>query len=159
MDDFFLYPGESKGQHSNTRQKVLATQAIEQEEWLIEGAFGYMADWALPRATGLIWIDLPWEEVLDNFWERSTAGSSKSREEILRDQWAGYEWMKGGIEWLRSNFDDENTNWCSRYFHGYLCDCFRGWKRKLSSRNEVTAFAQTCKQQFTDMQREGGRYE
>ncbi len=30
--------------------------------WVIEGVYGWLAEAALPRATALIWLDLPWRE-------------------------------------------------------------------------------------------------
>lgn len=32
----------------------------DQPRWIIEGAFGWLAEVALPKATALIWLDFPW---------------------------------------------------------------------------------------------------
>jgi adenylate kinase family enzyme len=42
-----------------TRQKVANLAATER--WVIEGVYGRLADVAVPRATALIWLDIPWE--------------------------------------------------------------------------------------------------
>jgi adenylate kinase family enzyme len=40
-------------------QKVANLAATER--WVIEGVYGWLAEVALPRATALIWLDIPWE--------------------------------------------------------------------------------------------------
>lgn len=41
-----------------TRKMVL--DIADQPRWIIEGVFGWLAEVALPKATALIWLDLPW---------------------------------------------------------------------------------------------------
>ena len=70
MDRFFWYPGGFNKMRSPEAQKVRAEKAIAEDAWIIEGCFAYMADWAMPRATDMIWLDLPLDEVIGNFAER-----------------------------------------------------------------------------------------
>ena len=41
------------------RQKVANLAATER--WVIEGVYGWLAEVVVPRATALIWLDIPWE--------------------------------------------------------------------------------------------------
>lgn len=47
-----------KRDEGDARQMVSAHAA--RPSWIIEGVFGWLADVALPRATSLVWLDLPW---------------------------------------------------------------------------------------------------
>lgn len=40
--------------------KALVRQAVAAPQWVLEGVYGWLAAEALPRATGLVWLDLPW---------------------------------------------------------------------------------------------------
>jgi adenylate kinase family enzyme len=40
--------------------KRLVRDAAAAPRWIIEGVYGWLAEVALPRATALIWLDLPW---------------------------------------------------------------------------------------------------
>ncbi len=39
----------------------MTAEAAAQERWIIEGVYGWLAAVALPRATALIWLDMPWD--------------------------------------------------------------------------------------------------
>jgi adenylate kinase family enzyme len=41
------------------RQKVAILAATKR--WVIEGVYGWLAEVAVPRATALIWLDVPWD--------------------------------------------------------------------------------------------------
>jgi adenylate kinase family enzyme len=49
----------AKQDEALARQKVANLAAAER--WVIEGVFGWLAEVAVPRATALIWLDIPWE--------------------------------------------------------------------------------------------------
>jgi len=38
----------------------MTLEVSTQPLWIIEGVYGWLAEVALPRATALIWLDLPW---------------------------------------------------------------------------------------------------
>jgi adenylate kinase family enzyme len=40
--------------------RQMTLEVSNQPRWIIEGVFGSLAEVALPKATGLIWLDLPW---------------------------------------------------------------------------------------------------
>jgi len=39
--------------------RQMTLEVSNQPRWIIEGVFGWLAEVALPKATGLIWLDLP----------------------------------------------------------------------------------------------------
>lgn len=41
-----------------------------QDQWILEGVFGKMAEVCLPFSTLMIWLDLPWEECKQNLHSR-----------------------------------------------------------------------------------------
>jgi adenylate kinase family enzyme len=47
--------------------KRLVREAAATPRWIIEGVFGWLAEIALPRATAIIWLDLPLEHVPREF--------------------------------------------------------------------------------------------
>ena len=53
-----------EGSYGLKRNEDVARQMVrdisDQPRWIIEGAFGWLAEVALPKATSLIWLDLPW---------------------------------------------------------------------------------------------------
>lgn len=44
----------------DTSRRMVQTAAAE-PRWIIEGVFGWLAEVAVPRATALIWLDMPWD--------------------------------------------------------------------------------------------------
>ncbi|HTP81797.1 MAG TPA: adenylate kinase [Alphaproteobacteria bacterium] len=40
----------------------LTADAASGQRWVIEGVYGWLAKVAVPRATALVWLDLPWSE-------------------------------------------------------------------------------------------------
>jgi adenylate kinase family enzyme len=40
--------------------KRMVADASAESKWIIEGVYGWLAEVALPRATSLIWLDMPW---------------------------------------------------------------------------------------------------
>ncbi len=59
--DLLHWEGDSYGSKRNehlARRMVL--EVSNQPRWIIEGAFGWLAEVAIPKATALIWLDFPW---------------------------------------------------------------------------------------------------
>ena len=48
-----------KRDEADARDMVIEVAA--KRGWVIEGVFGWLAEIAIPRATALIWLDLPWQ--------------------------------------------------------------------------------------------------
>jgi len=48
----------------------LTKKAAEQDCWIIEGVYGWMAEQAAPRASFLVWLDIPVGDCLQNLLAR-----------------------------------------------------------------------------------------
>ena len=61
---FDLSPWKDDG-HGAKQDKAVARQKdanlAATKRWVIEGVSGWLAEVAIPRATALIWLDIPWE--------------------------------------------------------------------------------------------------
>ena len=61
--DLDLLHWEGDGYGSKRNEHVARRMVLEvssQPRWIIEGAFGWLAEVAIPKATALIWLDFPW---------------------------------------------------------------------------------------------------
>ncbi len=94
--------------------------------WVIEGVYGRLAEVALPRATGLIWLDIAEAECAGNLSGRDikSGESEESRNALL--QWVSEYRTRG------------NAN--SFLGHERLFSGFDGAKLILHSRDEITDF-------------------
>jgi adenylate kinase family enzyme len=72
------------------RQKVANLAATER--WVIEGVYGWLAEVAVPRATALIWLDIPWEVCREGLLARGQrrGGTEADLSELLK--WAEAYW-------------------------------------------------------------------
>ena len=57
-------------QRNEAQARELVRAAASEQYWIIEGVFGWLAEVALPRATALIWLDLPWSICRDGLAAR-----------------------------------------------------------------------------------------
>ena len=112
------------------REKDVAIDMVRQEAsglaWVIEGVFGWLAQKALPRATALIWLDLPVVECLDNIRHRGLrrGGDAASFEALLG--WA-------------ADYECRQTS-SSHVGHARMFTAFPGQKLRLISRHNVDRF-------------------
>ena len=61
--DLLNWEDEGRGRKRDEAEaRRLTADAASQPRWAIEGVYGWLAKVALPRATALIWLDLPWSE-------------------------------------------------------------------------------------------------
>ena len=61
--DLDLLHWENDGYGAKREEAVarqLVHEAAAQPGWVIEGVYGWLAEVAIPRATALIWLDVPW---------------------------------------------------------------------------------------------------
>jgi adenylate kinase family enzyme len=49
------------------------SEKAQQEQWVIEGVYGWLVNPIIDRATCLIWTDIPWSEGRRNLFARETA--------------------------------------------------------------------------------------
>jgi adenylate kinase family enzyme len=82
----------AKQDEDAARQKVanLATTP----RWVIEGVYGWLADVAIPRATALIWLDVPWDVCRQGLLARGQRrdGTAADFAELLK--WAEAYWNR-----------------------------------------------------------------
>jgi adenylate kinase family enzyme len=63
--DLDLLHWEDDGYGEKRDERVarrLAAEAAAAEKWIIEGVYGWLALVVAPRATALLWLDVPWDE-------------------------------------------------------------------------------------------------
>jgi len=72
------------------RHKVANLAATDR--WIIEGVYGWLAEVAVPRATALIWLDIPWEVCREGLLARGQrrGGTEADFSELLK--WAEAYW-------------------------------------------------------------------
>ena len=74
------------------RQQVVDIAATQ--HWVIEGVYGWLAEVAVPRATALIWLDVPWDVCRDGLLARGQrrGGTEADFAELLK--WAEAYWNR-----------------------------------------------------------------
>jgi adenylate kinase family enzyme len=95
----------------------------EKPRWIVEGVFGWLADVALPRATALIWLDLPWSLCRAGLIARGPRRGATSNDAAELMTWAEAYWTRQ----TPSSFAD----------HSKMFNEFSGTKLRLSSREQV----------------------
>lgn len=91
--------------------------------WIIEGVFGWLADVALPHATSLVWLDLPWGICRDGLAARGPWPGASAAEHSDFLAWAEDYWRRE----TPSSFKG----------HLALFNAFAGLKWRLHSREET----------------------
>jgi hypothetical protein len=118
------------GGYGVQRDRQLAVRDVlalaQSEAWIIEGVYGWLAEIAVPRATLLLWLDLPIDECLVNLRGRGLRGGGDEESFIGLLKWAG-EYR------TRTN----SNSWTG---HSRIFEAFSGRKVILSSRPEITDF-------------------
>lgn len=110
--------------------KRLAIEAVRQvaagPAWIIEGIYGWLAQEAVPRATALIWLDVPVDECVANLRQRGLrrGGNEASFMELLA--WA-------------SDYPQRQTS-SSFAGHERSFTAFPSQKLRLSSKKDMDRF-------------------
>jgi adenylate kinase family enzyme len=104
----------------------LVAEASAEHAWVIEGVYGWLARVALPRATALIWLDLPWEACRAGLMDRGLRRNMTEADHAALIAWSAEYWTR----------DNANS------YHGHLrlFEAFGGAKCRLQSRPEVNQF-------------------
>ncbi len=106
----------------------LVAAAAQGDRWIIEGVYGWLAQIALPRASALLWLDLPDAECLAGLRQRGIQGGGSAADfEALLVWAAGYR---------------HRTNSNSYLAHEKIFADFAGGKLRLTSRDAVSAFSE-----------------
>jgi adenylate kinase family enzyme len=111
-----------KRDENAARQLVLT--AADEARWIIEGVFGWLAEVAVPRATTLIWLDVPWSICHAGLLARGPRRGSTAQDYTELLKWAEAYW-------------DRKT---PSSFAGHLTifESFPGPKYRLESREKMS---------------------
>jgi len=105
--------------------KHMTLKASFGDEWIIEGVYGFLAEVALPRATGLVWLNLPWKDCERGILER---GAWQNAEPDA---------MESLLKWARDYSIRQTSS--SLAGHKTLFDNFAGPKLEIKARQDVDA--------------------
>lgn len=94
--------------------------------WVIEGVYGWLAAVALPFATTLIWLDMPWQVCQDGLAKRGPWKGASATEHAAFLDWAAAYWVR--------------TTSTSFTGHQSLFDGFAGTRLRFQSRAEQADF-------------------
>jgi adenylate kinase family enzyme len=106
--------------------RQLARTAAHGPRWIIEGAFGWLAEIAVPRATTLIWLDLSWDACRAGVLARGLRRGSTEDD------------LKELLKWVEAYWDRQTSS--SFIGHLTIFENFPGAKHRLGTREKVSAF-------------------
>jgi adenylate kinase family enzyme len=129
LDDIYWVDAAGLKKRVEPVAKQIAAEAAAGPLWVVEGVFGWLAEVALPRATALVWLNLPWSDCEAGLVARGPAYSPSPAEYAALLAWA-------------SQYGTRQTA-SSEAGHAKIFDAFSGPKRNLRSRAEVAQFT-TC---------------
>jgi len=66
LDDIHWLPGGFNARRDPQAAIDMVRAKAAEDRWVIEGVYGWLANAALPRATSLVWLDIPIEECIAN---------------------------------------------------------------------------------------------
>lgn len=116
-----------EGSYGLKRNEDVARKMVldisDQPSWIIEGAFGWLAEVALPKATSLIWLDFPWSVCRAGILARGLRRGATSHDAAELMKWAEAYWTRQ----TPSSFAG----------HSKLFNDFSGTKLRLDSREQV----------------------
>ena len=87
-----------QGQVGVKREEKLATEMVaeiaRQPRWVVEGVYGWLAAAALPFATSLIWLDMPWIVCSEGLSRRGSSQGATAGEHEAFLKWAEAYWQR-----------------------------------------------------------------
>ncbi len=129
-----------EGSYGQKRNEDVARQMVReisgQPRWIIEGAFGWLAEVALPRATTLIWLDLPWSVCRAGLLARGLRRGATSHDAADLMKWAEAYWTRQ----TPSSFAG----------HSRLFNDFSGTKLRLESRGQAAQLLENLRANVTN---------
>jgi adenylate kinase family enzyme len=135
LDDIYWEGPAGVKKRVEPAAKQMTAAVAATPHWVIEGVFGWLVDVAMPRATTLIWLDLPWAECKAGIEARGPQYSPSQAEYEALLEWAAAYWSR-----------DTSS---SEAGHARIFKAFAGNKVALRSRTAVAAFAEQLSQQHT----------
>jgi adenylate kinase family enzyme len=74
--------------------KRMVADAAADSKWIIEGVYGWLAEVALPRATSLIWLDMPWNVCREGLSARGLRRDATEDDYVALLEWAEAYWQR-----------------------------------------------------------------
>ena len=123
LDGIHWEPGGYNAPREKQAAVKMVRRAAARPAWIIEGVYGWLAQEAVPRATVLIWLDIPADECIGNLQQRKLrrGGDGASFEALLA--WA-------------AAYPHRQTS-SSLAGHGRIFAAFPGRKLRFSSRGKM----------------------
>jgi hypothetical protein len=72
----------------------MVVEQAGEPRWIIEGVYGWLAAAALPFASSLIWLDLPWSVCRESLARRGPWQGATPAEHVAFLQWAEAYWQR-----------------------------------------------------------------
>jgi adenylate kinase family enzyme len=110
--------GFAEKRDENLAREITA-QASAAPAWVMEGVYGWLCSVALPRASALLWLDLPWEDCRKGLMARKS-GQPVDEEMLI---WAEQYWTRQTSSSLTG--------------HQKIYTDFIGFKIRLRSRRDI----------------------
>ena len=116
---------DDRRKRDEDQSRGMVRAIVPRPAWIIEGVYGWLADVAAPRATALVWIDLPWLACRDGLLRRGLRrGMTEADQDAL-------------LAWAEA-YQTRSTP-SSASGHGRLFAAFDGLKVRTSSREDLDA--------------------
>lgn len=134
--DLLHWDGDGYGLKRNedaARKMVL--DIADKPRWIIEGVFGWLAEAALPKATALIWLDLPWSLCRDGLLARGLRRGATSHDAAELMNWAEAYWTRQTSSSFAGHFKMFND--------------FSGPKLRLENREHVAQLLEDLRANMT----------
>jgi hypothetical protein len=126
LDDIHWEGDDYGSRRDETNARGMVAEAAAKSAWVIEGVYGWLARVALPRATVLIWLDIPWEECRAGLVARGLRRGMTDGDHAELLTWAAEYWTR------------DNAN--SYGGHLRLSEGFAGAKLRFTERSQVDQF-------------------
>jgi adenylate kinase family enzyme len=123
--DRIHWQGEVLIQRDEQAAIAMVAGLAAQPKWIIEGVYGGLAAVALPFATALVWLDLPWTVCREGLDQRGRWDGASDDDHAAFLQWAEAYWQRS----------------TPTSFSGHLAmfETFAGEKLRFRSRREIAA--------------------
>jgi len=95
MDSIYWEHQASLRKRGQADAIAMACDKAAASNWVFEGVFGWLADCVAPRATALVWLDLPWEDCRAGLLARGPQSGEDAKEFAGLVNWAEAYWTRG----------------------------------------------------------------
>ena len=104
----------------------MVADASANPRWIMEGVYGWLAAVAMPRATALIWLDVPWSQCREGLLARGQRRGASPQQFADLLAWAEAYWVR-----------ETSSSFAG---HARLFEGFAGAKQRLKDRDDVSRF-------------------